>query len=78
MPIYEYKCQDCTQTFSKRRSMSDADAPIDCPTCGSDQTNRGLSLFATVGASSGSRTRTTAGGGGCSSCSGGSCSSCGH
>jgi putative FmdB family regulatory protein len=77
MPIYEYTCKDCTHTFSKRRSMSDADAPIDCPICGSDQTNRGLSLFATVGASS-SRTRTTAGGGGCSSCSGGSCSSCGH
>ena len=77
MPIYEYTCQDCTQTFSKRRSMSDADAPIDCPTCGSDQTSRGLSLFATVGASRGSRTR-TASGGGCAGCAGGSCSSCGQ
>lgn len=75
MPIYEYICQDCQQRFSARRAMSEADAPIACPKCGSAQTRRGLSLFA-AHSSGGS----IAGGSGesCGSCSSASCGSCGH
>ncbi|MFP4346123.1 MAG: FmdB family zinc ribbon protein [Anaerolineales bacterium] len=78
MPIYEYSCPECTHEFSARRSMSDADAPIACPQCGREGPRRGLSLFATVGATT---SRGRSGGttsGGCGSCAGGSCSSCGH
>ena len=46
MPIYEYSCADCQQTFEKMRPMSRADDAISCPDCGGVQTKRGLSLFA--------------------------------
>lgn len=76
MPIYEYTCQDCAHIFSKRRSMSDADAPIACPECGRDNAKRALSLFATTGASRDSGAANM--GSACSSCSATSCSTCGH
>ncbi|QRN84362.1 zinc ribbon domain-containing protein [Chloroflexota bacterium] len=72
MPIYEYRCQDCTHTFELIRSIKDADANLSCPHCQSEQIKRQLSLF---NASSGGQSLTS--GGGCSGCSGGSCSSCG-
>ena len=73
MPIYEYTCQACAHTFSKRRAMRDADAPVDCPECGRDHAKRALSLFATTGGSQ-DRGATSA----CSGCSATSCGTCGH
>jgi len=73
MPIYEYTCTECGKRFDTLRAMSEADAPISCPDCGSGETKRALSLFAVHGKSgvfSGS-------GSSCGTCSGGSCSSCG-
>jgi putative FmdB family regulatory protein len=74
MPIYEYYCHDCGQRMELIRSMKDADAPLKCSKCESQNTSRMLSLF---NASSGGRV-VAGGGGGCSGCAGGSCSSCGH
>lgn len=49
MPIYEYTCQTCKKSFEKLvRSMS-ASEKIACPACGSEKTERALSVFA-VGA----------------------------
>lgn len=76
MPIYEYVCQDCRVKFEKRRAIADADAPLACPHCGSENTRRALSLFFTSGGSRASSVSSSSSG--CSSCSSHSCSTCGH
>lgn len=50
MPLYEYVCQDCESRFDALRAMSDADAPIPCPDCGSERVRRAISLFCAIGA----------------------------
>ena len=77
MPIYEYACTACERTFEKRRMMSQADAEIDCPACGSAETSRCLSTFAAFSKGSGG-SHAVAGGGGCEGCATGQCGSCGH
>jgi putative FmdB family regulatory protein len=73
MPLYEYACTGCETKFDALRSMAEADAPIECPNCGSEDTKRAISLFCAIGdsgviADSGSA---------CSSCSpSSSCASC--
>lgn len=49
MPLYEYHCESCEQDFEKRRSLQQADAPIECPECESDNVTRKLSLFIALG-----------------------------
>jgi putative FmdB family regulatory protein len=49
MPLYEYKCKDCEASFDALRAMSQADAPIACPKCGSEHTGRMISLFSAIG-----------------------------
>lgn len=46
MPLYEYACLDCNESFDHLRAISDADAVIQCPECGGDHTARSLSLVA--------------------------------
>ena len=74
MAIYEYDCKDCGYHFDVRRSMQEADKPIDCPECGSSLTNRALSRFFTV--TKGRAPAASTGGSSCSSCSQTSCGSC--
>lgn len=50
MPLYEYVCQECLGEFEKRVSFSDAEIAQDCPTCGSHNSRKKLSLFASKGA----------------------------
>ena len=68
MPLYEYRCRTCESTFEARRSMSDANAPAECPD-GHVDSMRLLSMFASVGAGSASaqapRAAAPSGGGGC-------------
>jgi putative FmdB family regulatory protein len=45
MALYEYKCPDCETSFEMMRSMSAADAPAECPTCGSTGGRRQISNF---------------------------------
>ena len=79
MPIYEYTCPDCGVKFETLRSMSQADAPIDCPRCESQNPRRGLSLFAAVSKGAGGETRSVAGTStSCASCTSHSCATCGH
>lgn len=46
MPLYEYFCPTCKDTFETLRPAPQADAPTACPTCGQPSTQRILSLFA--------------------------------
>ncbi len=51
VPIYEYCCKKCDNKFEHlQRSMTNL-VKVACPACGSDQTDRALSVFA-VGAES--------------------------
>ena len=67
MPIYEYRCRGCESEFEK---LVNARAVVACPSCGSPQVMRLLSLF---GAKTESRLAGSAGpsAGGC--CGGGGC-----
>ena len=59
MPIYEYICEGCGLKFEQlQRSMSN-DLKPKCPTCGSPETERALSLFA-VGAEGGAKSSPSA------------------
>ena len=45
MPVYEYTCQKCGEGFDALRWASEMDKPVACPKCGSEQTERRLSVF---------------------------------
>lgn len=51
MPLYEYRCRTCDETFERRRPMSEASDPAECPS-GHVDSLRLLSVFANVGATS--------------------------
>ena len=75
MPIYEYVCTDCDKVFEELRSMTKADAPIQCAICGGIHTKRKLSVFF---AESGGKAVSGMSEHSCDSCAGGNCASCGH
>jgi putative FmdB family regulatory protein len=41
MPIYEFECPDCGETFERLQRLSDPD-PTTCPTCGKTHVKRKL------------------------------------
>ncbi len=49
MPLYDYQCRTCGNTFELLRRIQDADRELECPDCRSDQVERLLSVFATGG-----------------------------
>ncbi|MEO6156670.1 MAG: zinc ribbon domain-containing protein [Ilumatobacteraceae bacterium] len=73
MPLYEFRCRTCDETFEVRRPMSEAGLPATCPD-GHDDAVRLLSVFASVGASSNGSSSSPAPapgmGGGCGSACG--------
>jgi putative FmdB family regulatory protein len=67
MPLYEFKCRTCDDTFEVRRPMSEAGEPATCPQ-GHDGAVRLLSVFASVGGGNGAAAPAPAArpaGGGC-------------
>jgi len=53
MPLYEYACSDCGSEFEKLVSFSDTNINSpDCPECSSKNTNKRLSVIASLGSSS--------------------------
>jgi len=48
MPIYEYRCRDCGEQFEKLVLSSRADQ-VECENCGSSETEKLISSFATGG-----------------------------
>ena len=78
MPIYEYTCPECKNTFEKLRSASLSDQPCECPTCKAEA-KRVMSVFSAFSATFGGVPKPVAGASSpssCSSCSSGSCSTC--
>lgn len=45
MPLYEYRCADCGETFERLRRWDDSDRELRCPRCQSEQIERLLSAF---------------------------------
>lgn len=81
MPIYEFRCIECSRDFEKLCNAGISPDEIECPACGRRGVNRKLSSFSFTG-----RGRSGASGesmgaesgfqGGCSSCVSRSCSTC--
>ncbi len=46
MPIYEFRCDDCSEEFEKLVRSADAIHEVKCPTCGSEKVNKRVSSFA--------------------------------
>ncbi|MFQ6265973.1 FmdB family zinc ribbon protein [Kutzneria viridogrisea] len=67
MPIYEFRCRECGDTFEVNRPMSGAGDPAHCPEGHQDT----VKLLTTVGVSTGAAAPAGGGGGGC--CGGGCC-----
>ncbi len=49
MPVYEYNCRDCRESFEKLVRIVGAQQIV-CPHCGSSNTLKKLSIFATKSA----------------------------
>ena len=54
MPLYDYVCYECGNSFELLRRMKDDDREVRCPECGSERIERMLSTFATGGCGSSS------------------------
>jgi putative FmdB family regulatory protein len=52
MPMYEYRCQKCSERFEMLRRMTDDDRDLQCPECRSDEVERLLSAFSAGGCGS--------------------------
>jgi putative FmdB family regulatory protein len=46
MPIYDYTCRTCGETFDALRKLSDDDRDVECPHCREKNAGRVLSLTA--------------------------------
>ena len=81
MPMYEFRCADCSAKFEELIFATADLAEVQCPSCTSPQVTKVLSAFAVLGASGSAGfgevpARGDDYGGGCASggcCSGGSC-----
>lgn len=45
MPIYEYKCRRCGETFDEYRPYTSGDEGVKCPKCGAEHPKRLISFF---------------------------------
>lgn len=51
MPNYEYKCKDCDEKFTVVQSILSRGKRVECPICGSENTEREISSFNSAGSS---------------------------
>lgn len=49
MPLYEFICQNCAEEFELRVSFSETDQNQECPSCGSKNSKKKISKFASKG-----------------------------
>jgi putative FmdB family regulatory protein len=54
MPLFDFQCQDCQETFEELLKSADAQGDVRCVKCGSPKVERLLSVFA-AGSSRASR-----------------------
>ncbi len=79
MPIYEYRCEDCSDRFEVLTSFAERDRAQVCPTCESRKTRVLVSTFASLGGDADDAPAdfgSMSAGGGCAC--GGACSCGGH
>jgi putative FmdB family regulatory protein len=78
MPIYEYECCQCCESFE--RLVFRSDEAVNCPKCESANVRRKMSVFGFKSSGGDDRgaasSRMGSGGSSCSGCAGGSCSTC--
>lgn len=67
MPIYEYRCASCGETFEVFQKASDDGSSLRCEFCGHERVERMFSAFATSGGSSSSSLGSYSGGSSCGS-----------
>ncbi len=48
MPIYEYKCNDCSAGFEKITTSSSSEARVECPDCKSANVIKQISAANTI------------------------------
>ena len=53
MPIFEYCCKDCGAEFEVLERSHNTDKPVECPSCGTHDTKKRFSAFATAGTQKG-------------------------
>jgi len=59
MPLYEYRCNQCGAAFEKMVRWSEAGSSPVCPHCQSEDTQKKISIFASVGSASSAATGST-------------------
>jgi putative FmdB family regulatory protein len=64
MPLFEFHCPECKETFEELLRNVEQSDEVECPTCGNAKVERLQSGFCTVSGSGGS---TGSSGSGCSS-----------
>jgi putative FmdB family regulatory protein len=77
MPIYEYRCESCSEKFDVLTRFAERDQAQMCPACESTKTRVLVSSFAFAGADDSSSSLDFGGGESAGGCCGGSCGSCG-
>jgi putative FmdB family regulatory protein len=73
MPLYEYRCSDCSAVFELLRPMADREVAAVCPSC---ESRASMPLISRVAVNAGSGPSESPGplvGGGGGGCCGGSC-----
>jgi putative FmdB family regulatory protein len=73
MPLYEYRCNDCSAVFELLRPMADREVAAICPSC---ESRASMPLISRVAVHAGSAPSESPGplvGGGGGGCCGGSC-----
>jgi putative FmdB family regulatory protein len=60
MPIYEYNCQACGESFEKFVRSIQASGQVTCPACGGQQVKKSFSVFGTARSSGPSPAAATA------------------
>jgi putative FmdB family regulatory protein len=74
MPLYEYRCNDCSAVYELLRPMADREVAAVCPSCESRASMPLISRVAVhAGAATGEGAAASTGGGGGGGCCGGSC-----
>jgi putative FmdB family regulatory protein len=71
MPIYEYRCDDCSRRFELLTSYAEREGAHPCPSCESVRTRLLVSSFAAIGGPGAELADGFTSGGGCAC--GGSC-----
>jgi len=70
MPIYEFKCKNCGNTFEQLCFASDDQDHMPCPSCGEEKSERLLSTFSSSSSGSGQGFGSLASSSSCSSSGG--------